>query len=318
MSLDADIRMDLDYILQRNLKQIIAKYASFVDCLRAVVIEKGVTSEELRSYLSSLSAFSCNKDGQRLYLLSDKKHKLREANTITDIFTFLSTECASFLNYDIFERIMHRYKIDDNQEQLKYRDHLEVYVNKHKISEFEKINSSLRKSATSKKLIVKFDIEITCRLAKIIDLKKTIAEILDVTPSALQIVDIEEGCIVLTFHVSASIADALFSPDTVLTPQQEENFRATSVLWLTCNNYTFHFEREKIKETKSQGINMTTEPRHHEWPQNVSVDTQDDGDIGCVTSTTLGQLQGLGLYQKFINILFPIYSPQKERAANLF
>ncbi len=79
------------------------KHASYVDCLRVAVKEKGVTAEDLQSFLLSLPASSITKKGQQLTLLSDRKHELQECNSITAIFNLLTTTCASFLNYEIFQ-----------------------------------------------------------------------------------------------------------------------------------------------------------------------------------------------------------------------
>lgn len=243
--------MDLEFILQKNLKGIIKKYASYVDTLRSIVNEKGVTPEDLRSYLMSLPAFSASYKGQKLSLLADKEAELEKCNTVTSIFTFLTTKCASFLNYEIFQSILEHYNVKVDQERLKYQDHLDAYIKKHKIAEFIKINPLLKTIKWSKELTLKFDIESTCRLAKVDELKQFLAEILDLNPSSLQIVDIQEGCITVTFMIPTSVADALFTPDTKLTSQQEEKFRAALVLWLKCNSCTFHFKESEESITSS-------------------------------------------------------------------
>ncbi len=242
--LSQEVEMDLRFILEKNLKGIIRKYASYVDCVRAIVEEKGVSPEALRSYLFSLSAFSSSYKGQRLALMSDREHELEKCNTITAVFTFLTTKCASFLNYDIFQDVIKKYNINDDREEFKYTEHIMAYIEKHKISEFVKINPLLKDKDGSKKLTLKYDIEYTCKLAKIKELKISIAEILDVNPSTLHIVDIEEGCVVVTFLISASVADAIFTPDTVFTSQQKEKLQAASVQWLKCNGHNFNFGKE--------------------------------------------------------------------------
>ncbi len=244
--MDPNVKMDLEFILERNIEEIIKKYASYVDCILAIM--KGVSPEDLRSYLLSLSASSKSFNGQKLSLMSDKKLELKEKNTINDIFDFLTTESASFLNYDIFETIMKKYRIVEDREDLKYHDHLRAYIEKHKIIEFVKINPLLKEKDGSTRVTLKYDIEITCSLAKVNDLKKFIAKILNLHPSTLQIVDIEEGCVVVTFLIPATVADAIFTPDTVFTPQQEEELQAASVLQLECNGYTFNFEKEAHSE----------------------------------------------------------------------
>ena len=260
----SDVRMDLEFILEKNLKQIIAKYASYVDHLRAAIKEKGVSPEDLQTYLLSLSATSKSSKGPKLTLLSDKETELWKCDSIATIFRFLTTRCASFLNYDIFQFILEHYNIcDDDQEKLRYPEHLKAYIEKHKISEFAGVNPLLKSKNGSKELVLKFDIETTCSLAKVNELKKLIAEIMDLSPSALEIVDIEDGCVIVTFLIPTSVADVLFTHDTVLTPQQEKELRNASVLWLKCNGYTFNFEKQKHENEGNTGCNHNRLHRLH-------------------------------------------------------
>ncbi len=95
--MDPKVREDLEFILEKNLKEIMVKYASYVDCLHVAVKNKeGVTVEDLRSFLLSLPASSKTSKGQQLTLLSDRKHELQECNSITAIFDLYNTTCASF------------------------------------------------------------------------------------------------------------------------------------------------------------------------------------------------------------------------------
>ena len=250
--MDPDIKMDLEYVLEKNLDEIITKYALYVDCVRALVKEKGVSPEDLCSFLLSLSASSKSYKGQTLSLLSDKKSELIKKGTITDIFNFLTTECASFLNYDIFEKIQKKYNLPGDREELSYHEYLKAYIESHKISEFIKINPLLNCEDGSKKLILKYDIETTCSLAKVNELKKFIAKILDLNPSALHILDIKDGCLLVTFLTPASIADAIFTSDTAFTSQQIHELQSASVLWMECNGHTFNFGKEKPKEVHTE------------------------------------------------------------------
>ncbi len=251
MDPDPDVEMKMDpktmddeFKLEKNLKEIITKYATYVDCLHDSIEEKGVSPEDLRSYLLSLPASSKSFKGKKLTLLSDMKDELDKADTINDIFIFLTTECASFMNYDVFQNLMKKYNISEDREELKYPEHLRDYVNKHKISE-TKLLPKYTHNSKRVKLILKYNIEYTCRLAKVFDLREAIAEIMNMKPTALHIVDVKKGCIVVTFLIPASVANTIFTPDTAFNPQQEDELRAASVLWLQCNGYTFHFQSQK-------------------------------------------------------------------------
>lgn len=194
------MKRNLKYILERNLREIIEHYGSYVDCLRGIIEEKRISPKALRTYLLTLSAFSESSTNQSLTLMSEKKYEFQKAETIPDIFTVLVTECASFLNYEIFESIIRKYKIKRQKyKSLQYPELLRAYVLKHKISEFIEINPLLKSRKGSKELTIKYDVESSRRLAKVIDLEKFIANIFGLLPSALEIVDIKDGCAIITF-----------------------------------------------------------------------------------------------------------------------
>ncbi len=242
--------MDLEFIHENNHQEINVKYGSYVDCLCSKIEEKGVSPEALRSFLLSLSASSSSSKRKKLTLLYDFQQGLEKCDTVTAIFNFLKTKCTSFLHYDIFQRIVENYNINEDQENMKYPDHLKAYIEKHKISEFAKINPQLKPKTSSKKLTLKFDIETTCSLAKVAELEKFIADILELHPSTLEFVDIDS--VIVTFLIPASVADAIFTPNTVFTPQQEDELRAAKVLWLKCSGYTFYFGNRTVY-TESPG-----------------------------------------------------------------
>lgn len=251
--MDPEVEMDLKFMLEKNLKNIIKKYASYVDCLRAIIEEKKVTPKALKSYLLSLPAFcSSSSNAERLTLMSDKEIELENAETVTDIFTFLTTKCASFLNFDIFQTILKKYNISEDRKELKYCEYVEAYIEKHKISEFVEVNPLLKPKIGSKKLTLKYDIEYTCKLAKLFELKNSLAEILELNPSSLHIIDIKHGCVVVTFHIPASVADVIFTLNTFFTPEQEDKLRAASVLWLECNDYSFQFNEGEVQKPKAE------------------------------------------------------------------
>ena len=243
--------MDLEYILERNLEEVLVKFASYVDCLRDAVKEKCISLEDFHSFLLKLPAFSKSHEGQMLTLLSEKKSKLKETKTFTETFDFLSTECASFLNYGIFQHIVEKYNIKEDKEELKYNDHLKAYIEKHKISEFVKINhlllTLLQNKIGSTELVLKYDIKTAERLARVTELQKFIARILNLMPSAVEIIDIDKGCVVVTFFIPAPVASAIFTSNTVFTSRERRELQAASVLWLQCNGHTIHFEKMEPK-----------------------------------------------------------------------
>lgn len=242
--LSSDVLDDLKQRLEINLKRISRYYASYVRCVQLSLLEKGISVEDLRNFLLSLTAFECNHKDQDsdTKLFSDKKAQLENATKVADIFKVLITECASFLNYEIFESVIDEFDINRDQEKLNYPEHLEAYIKKHKLSEFYEINPLLEKfNDSSKKLILKFGIELTNNLGTLKDCTKAIANILGLSASALRLLSIAEGCVIVTLLIPASLADVIFTSSTEFTPEQRSEFQKLSVMWLECNGYKFKF-----------------------------------------------------------------------------
>ena len=239
-TLTLDIREDLQQQLEKELKHIIKHYGNYVTCVHKSLEAKGVSAKDLCLYLLTISAF--NHKEKKLMLLSSHRDDLENAADICDIIRLLTVEYASFLNYDIFQLIENKFTLNEGQEDLKYPEHLADYINRHKVSEFMEINPFLYKfTKTSKKLVLKFDIESTSRLSKLVNFKKAIADILDLKSSALQLLSVTDGCVVATFLLPAFIAEATFTGENPLTQHQMQAFRALPVLWLESNKCKIMF-----------------------------------------------------------------------------
>jgi hypothetical protein len=169
---------------------------------------------------------------------------LRDASTVKDLFYLLS-EHTSFLDYQIYIDIAEKYNINVEEEKERYLCNLKEYVNKHSISELveHKIIPTLRKESSngSKKLVIKLDIKMSGKLAKLIDLKVAIAELLGFQPYALQLIYIEKGSVLVTFLVPAGAAACVFPIDKKFSKEESKAFRSLSVVWLEYDNCKFHF-----------------------------------------------------------------------------
>lgn len=165
LDLDCDTRADLSRQLDKELDNITTRYTCYVSCIRESLQEKGVSPKDLYSNLRTMRAF--NRTENKRTLLSAHDEQLKKAVDLYDIFNILTSEYASFLDYDIFRFILKKYKIYHGQEELKYPEHLNAYLAKHKISEFVDINPLLKKFSASTELVLKFDIEATCDLTKL-------------------------------------------------------------------------------------------------------------------------------------------------------
>ena len=236
--LDSGTLEDLQHQLETELIRITAQYSAYVNCIRKSLKDSGITADDFSMDLLTVPAFSQSQ--RQVTLLSAHEMQLRTADNINAIFQILQREYASFLNYKVFELIAERYKLNKGQEEFRYPEHLENYIKKHKIKEFASMNP-LKKgtNANSTELVLKFDIELTSRLACLIDFKHFIADILGLNPSAIQLCDIKDGCVVATFLIPTPVAELIFNADTVLTEEQVEEFRALGVLWLKCMGSTF-------------------------------------------------------------------------------
>ena len=139
---------------------------------------------------------------------------------------------------------MDKYKIDDGQEELKYPEYLKAYINKHKISEFVTINPLLKKFTASTDLILKIDIESTSELGRIKNLKSAVADILGLKSAAIRLLDIKDGCVVVTFLIPTPLAEVIFNRETIFTEEQLAKLQALDILWLRCNGHTFELTCE--------------------------------------------------------------------------
>ena len=245
-SISDDTRMDLEYILDGYHKEIVARYASYVLCIRNWF--KGESVADLRSYLLSLDAFQSGSNlNSCCKLLSGVKDELEKASTICQIFDVINS-CTSFINCELYECMVNDHHIDQGQEVLRYSEHLKNYFERHKISEFIEISPKLKKCTDkSKKLILKLDIKKTSKLAKVIEIKKEIARIFKILPSAIHLYTIDDGCVDVTFCLPRLIADLIFPPECekTLSRKEVEKFHSLSVLWLECNTHRYYFNEGK-------------------------------------------------------------------------
>ena len=254
-SLDAEVRADLKQQLEQNLKTITRRYVSFVNCVRTSIIRKGISAEDLSAYLLALPAFKSDESEVEFFMmLEEVKDKLQQATTVNGIFNILNTKYATFLNYEIFQDMVDDFDLDEGQEKLKYPEHLDIYIEMHKLSEFEEINPMLKKvECGSKKMVLKFDIEMTCKLGKLQDLTKAVANILGLKQSALRLLSIEKGCVVATFLIPAPVADFIFSSGEIFPAGKIEEFQAQSLLWLECNGFKYDFNKLDDRSKDNSG-----------------------------------------------------------------
>ena len=139
---------------------------------------------------------------------------------------------------------MREYGLDQGQEELKYPKYLKAYMESHKGSEFIQINPLLKKFADSSNPLT-FKFESTCTLADLDKLKLSVTNILGLKEAALRLLDIDEGCITVMYHISPSIAGVIFTSDKKFTTKEKRQFQALSVKWMEYGGHTYTFEDSK-------------------------------------------------------------------------
>lgn len=233
-------RGDLRQQLESDLIAIQESFADYIDCIQESLREKGVNLGRLQSYLLRLP---CGRGDRNLMLLTAKTDALRGVDDIYGIFIILS-ECTSFLNYYIFEKMVKKFDIDESQKALQYPTKLREYIEKHTISEFIELHPVLNSYTDgTKELVLILDIEMTCKFSKIVDLGRTVAHIMNLDQSALLIHNIGQCCVIVTFLIPNSVADIIFTGHSseIFSLDEKLKFQKLSVQELKCNGYTFDF-----------------------------------------------------------------------------
>ena len=176
--------------LKGSFVEIQTQYAHYIMHILKSVKKKEESASDLKFFLCNLPAFKYHTDTKQHKLLDGKKRELKEKETITDIFEFISDE-SSFLNYGMFQSIAEKYEIEDNCDAMGYPERLKSYLEKHTLSELSKVSRALEKKCDpSINFTFKFDIKLTERVAAVYDLKQYIANILDLND--LELVDITD------------------------------------------------------------------------------------------------------------------------------
>ena len=230
VQIDPILHKDLVYKLKASRDEIRTRYASFRSGVCDLIIEKGVAVRRLLFFLRRLP---------ELKECAQKFKLLPKEPDIYDLFELIDDEFASYLHYEVFQTILIQYSSPSEREcdKLRYSNHLKFYIKQLNIKEFVKLNPKLEElSATSKKLCLKIDMDETTKITQIKDLESSIAGILGLglIPSDLKLIDVKEGCLILTFLIPAAIADNIFAKN--ITADQIEMFRLLSILWIKCGD----------------------------------------------------------------------------------
>ena len=216
-ALDPKVHIDLRYQLKTYRYKIRTQFASYVSEIYGRIKAKQIDFSKIKHFLEH-------------ELDSD----LEEANSLDDIFRLLRRRdktSFNFLNYRIYESLQNKFIPEERDEAFNYPDYLKDYANKHRLSEFLEINPKLETDInTSNNILhVKFDIQESDKLINVLDLQESLAPLLEVMPSDLQIHNIEQGCVIVTFLIPPRAAKVAFQHVREFTPEQ---LSGISVKWI--------------------------------------------------------------------------------------
>lgn len=243
-SLPPAIREDLKLQLQITLQSIVRSFALYSRCILTCLQEKQIAVSDLSAYLLSLPALTSECTEDNLMLLTQKKAKFEQARELGQVFMVLNSECCTFLNFDILQDVVKGFKLTLDEESSRYPEMLKEYVDRHNIEEIVEVKPILNElTDDTKKLILLLDIKSTCKLSSLTDTRRAVACIMGLKKSALLIHDINLHCVMVTFFLSTSVAEFIFVNETILSIEQEEDFRRLSVQRLECNGLTFDFTK---------------------------------------------------------------------------
>ena len=210
--------MDLRYLLKKYHDKITTQFASYVSEIYIRIKSKRIDLDQIKHFLE-------NK------LDSD----LEGASSLDDVFRLLrrcSKASLNFLNYRIYESLREKFIPEERDESFNYPDYLKDYANKHRLSEVFKIIPKLKEidiTTSNNTLHIKFDIQVSDKLINVLDLQESLALLLEIMPSDLQIHNIEQGCVMVTFLIPARVAEVTFQHVRKFTPEQLSRL---SVKWI--------------------------------------------------------------------------------------
>ena len=231
--------------LKKNLEEIKYKYSCYIDTLvKKLQSIPGVDVEELHGFVNKNVIFHSNEsDEQRR-----AREKLRSADTIGKILHYVS-DYYPFWEFGLFERIIVRWEIKKDCDDLKYAEHFKKYASMHKISEFMESYPALKKKyVASNEIAIKFDISKFECIQKVLDYKASLEKILSIKEGSLKLIDVKKGCVVVTYVLPTDITKQMFTKEEWFTANQKERLKDLSIIWLQYEDKRIYFKRIIIKK----------------------------------------------------------------------
>ena len=236
-----------------NLKK---KFNTLKFKVRESLNEKVSPQKIVAHVLSDYEDICGNADCRTTSLFSAAdEEKLNDATSVDQVFQVLR-RYWTFLKFEVLHSIVDHCGDDaDRQRVEKYREELESFFNKRKVSEVpEGLMSTNSIDEMHDKVVIKLDKEDPPWKA-ITDIEFRICEILGIMPSALLIIGIRQGCVEIIFTVPKHISQQIFGKQ--LTRKQHEDFREASILSLSCGFLHLKFDVSYWRSFKAMYCSIT-------------------------------------------------------------
>lgn len=256
------INEDLEQQLEEYVYHMATSYASYSFAISKSLEEKGVSVQEVLSYILSLPTFKYDDGSEKIKLLSRKRVKLQRAQSISEIFITLNCEFCNFLDFYVLKKLMKKFQVRLSEQDMLYPEKHQKYIETIKIMEFRRIQCILTApSGETKRMTLTLALKSSSRLSQVYNITKAVAHILSLKRSAIRVHKFKRHGVV-TCYLQNAVADILFCEDTSFSEEQEEEFRRHSVKKLECNGYTYTFspspkdfeKHTTIQESVSQCI----------------------------------------------------------------
>ena len=199
-------------------------------------VERRISVRMFSASILALSAYEPAPEERDRALLDEHREEIKRATTISEIFNILCPYW-NYLNCELLEYIIKLYGTSEDAERLaSYHEKL------HRFCERRIFEVPMPGSGTStgdskqKKFSVKLNVREGTTCKELRQIKGRIAKILHVKMAVLIIVNVDPGCVQLTFLIPKFVAQEIFP----LSKQQTSALpRDASVIRMECGEYVF-------------------------------------------------------------------------------
>ena len=199
-------------------------------------VEKQIPVKMFATSVLALSAYEPAPGDRDWSLLDEHREEINGAETVSKIFNILCPYW-NYLNYELLEYIIKLYGTSDDAERLaSYCENLQKFFKPRLFEVLMPESGTGTGDSKRKKIAVKLDVCKRSTYKELRQIKGSITRILHVNVATLIIVNVEDGCVQLTFLIAKFIAEEIFP----LSHEQESALsRDASVIRLKCGDYVF-------------------------------------------------------------------------------